>query len=112
MNRVHNLICSSAGWRRRVETELIPWGIEGVELGDRVLEVGPGLGATTQVLSGRLATIDVLELEEDYCRRLRAELPPTVTVTQGDATAMPYPDGSFSAVLCFTMLHHIPQREL
>src|SRR5581483_4978025 len=32
----------------------------------------------------------------------------TVTVTQGDATALPYPDAGFSAVLCFTMLHHIP----
>jgi ubiquinone/menaquinone biosynthesis C-methylase UbiE len=31
-------------------------------------------------------------------------------VTQGDATAMPYPDRSFSAVVCFTMLHHIPTR--
>ena len=25
---------------------------------------------------------------------------------------MPYPDGRFSAVLCFTMLHHIPTQEL
>jgi SAM-dependent methyltransferase len=35
-----------------------------------------------------------------------------VTVTQGDATRLPYPDGTFSAVLCFTMLHHIPSRDL
>jgi SAM-dependent methyltransferase len=31
-----------------------------------------------------------------------------VSVTQGDATELPYPDGRFSAVVCFTMLHHIP----
>jgi SAM-dependent methyltransferase len=29
-------------------------------------------------------------------------------VVQGDATALPFPDGRFSTVLCFTMLHHIP----
>lgn len=112
MNRIHNLICSSARWRRRVERELVPWGLAGVELGNRVLEVGPGLGATTRALADRLGSLDVLELEEDYCMRLRAELSPRVTVTQGDATAMPYPDESFSAVVCFTMLHHIPERAL
>jgi SAM-dependent methyltransferase len=31
-----------------------------------------------------------------------------VDVVQGDATALPFPDGRFSTVLCFTMLHHIP----
>ncbi len=112
MNRIHNLICASGSWQRRVERELIPWGIAGVELGGRVLEVGPGLGATTRVLAERLPHLGVLELDEGYCRRLRSGLPPHVTVTQGDATDMPYADGSFSAVLCFTMLHHIPRREL
>ena len=32
-------------------------------------------------------------------------------MTEGDATGLPYPDGRFSAVLCFTMLHHIPTVE-
>jgi SAM-dependent methyltransferase len=31
---------------------------------------------------------------------------------QGDATKLPFEDRSFSAVVCFTMLHHIPSREL
>jgi ubiquinone/menaquinone biosynthesis C-methylase UbiE len=31
---------------------------------------------------------------------------------QGDATGLPFPDSSFSAVVCFTMLHHIPSPEL
>ncbi|MER3419912.1 MAG: SAM-dependent methyltransferase [Chloroflexota bacterium] len=33
-------------------------------------------------------------------------------VVAGDATAMPFPDASFSAVLCFTMLHHVPSPAL
>lgn len=32
-------------------------------------------------------------------------------IVQGDATALPFDDNRFSAVLCFTMLHHIPRRE-
>ena len=112
MNRVHNLICSSGWWRGRVEQKLVPWGVAGVDLGDRVLEIGPGFGATTRVLAGRLDHLEVLELEPRYCQKLRAELGDRVTVTQGDATRLPHPDGTFSAVLCFTMLHHIPTREL
>jgi ubiquinone/menaquinone biosynthesis C-methylase UbiE len=108
MNRVHNLLCSSGWWARRAEQELVPFGVDGVNLGDDVLEIGPGFGATTRVLAERLAGLSVLELDPDYVRRLRAQFGDAVTVTEGDATQLPYPDGRFSAVLCFTMLHHIP----
>ena len=109
MNRVHNLLCSSGWWARRAEHELVPWGIKDVELGDDALEIGPGFGATTRVLAPRLPRLSVVQLDPGYCERLRAELGNgNVTVTQGDATALPYPDARFSAVLCFTMLHHIP----
>jgi ubiquinone/menaquinone biosynthesis C-methylase UbiE len=112
MNFAHNLLCSSAGWARRVERDLIPWGLKNVELGDDVLEIGPGFGATTRLLSQRVAQLSVLEISERYCARLRAELGDRVTVTQGDATKLPYPDGRFSAVVCFTMLHHIDSPQL
>ena len=112
MNRVHNLICSSRWWSRVVERELLPWGLAGVEPGEHVLEFGPGFGATTRVLAQRPGKLSVLELEPAYCRRLRERLGPEVEVTQGDATEMPYEDGSFSAVVCFTMLHHLPSPEL
>jgi ubiquinone/menaquinone biosynthesis C-methylase UbiE len=49
----------------------------------------------------------VVELDRGYCDRLRSRLGESVSVTQGDATALPYPDERFSAVVCFTMLHHI-----
>jgi ubiquinone/menaquinone biosynthesis C-methylase UbiE len=112
VNRIHNLVCSSGWWSRTVERELLPWGLAGVEPGEEVLEFGPGFGATTRVLAEREGRLSVLELEPGYCERLERRLPPEVTVTQGDATAMPYPDGSFSGVLCFTMLHHLPSPEL
>ncbi|MGO9823266.1 MAG: class I SAM-dependent methyltransferase [Solirubrobacteraceae bacterium] len=107
MNFWHNRICSSEGWAQHVEQNLIPWGLEDVPLGDDVLEIGPGFGATTRLLAPRVERLSVLELSGKYCTRLRAELGDEVEVTQGDATQMPYPDGRFSAVVCFTMLHHI-----
>jgi SAM-dependent methyltransferase len=51
--------------------------------------------------------LTVLELDEGYCERLRRKLA-GVTIVQGDATAMPFADARFSAVVCFTMLHHLP----
>lgn len=108
MNRVHNLVCSSGWWARRAEHELVPFGVDGLELGDDVLEIGPGFGATTRVLVERLGRLSVLELDPGYCRRLREQFGDSVDATEGDATRLPYPDGRFSAVLCFTMLHHIP----
>ena len=35
-----------------------------------------------------------------------------MTVTHGDATRLPFPDKSFSAAVCFTMLHHVPTPAL
>jgi ubiquinone/menaquinone biosynthesis C-methylase UbiE len=95
-----------------VKRDLIPWGLDGVDLGDDVLEIGPGFGATTRLLASKVPKLSVLELEPDYCRKLQTELGDTVAVTQGDATRMPYPDGRFSSVVCFTMLHHIDPSAL
>jgi ubiquinone/menaquinone biosynthesis C-methylase UbiE len=108
MNRIHNVLCASGWWAGVVERELVPFGIDGIDLGDDVLEIGPGFGATTRVLAERVDRLSVVELEPRYCERLRSELAGAVSVTQGDATQLPYDDGRFSAVLCFTMLHHIP----
>ncbi len=107
MNFAHNRLCSSQRWAQRVERDLIPWGLDGVDLGDDVLEIGPGFGATTRLLAPRVPKLSVVELEPDYCERLRRELGDTVTVTQGDASELPHADGRFSSVVCFTMLHHI-----
>jgi ubiquinone/menaquinone biosynthesis C-methylase UbiE len=112
MNRAHALICSSGWWARAVERELLPWGLANVELGDEVLEIGPGFGATTRVLARREGSLSVLELERGYCEKLRRALPERVQVVQGDASRMPFADASFSAVVSFTMLHHLPSRAL
>ena len=112
MNVAHDVICSSRWWARRIERELLPWALEGLDLGDQVLEIGPGFGATSRVLSKRGANLTVLEPEPRYCVGLEHRLERAAQVVQGDGTRMPFPDARFSAVVCFTMLHHVPSPEL
>ncbi len=95
-----------------MERELLPWGLAGLDLGEDVLEIGPGFGATTRVLARRRGSLTVVELSESYCKRLRGTLEDSVEIVQADATDMPFADDRFSAVVCFTMLHHVPSREL
>jgi ubiquinone/menaquinone biosynthesis C-methylase UbiE len=112
MNVAHNMLCSSGWWSKRVKTKLVPWGVAGVGLDGDVLEIGPGFGATTRELAARAGSLTVIEHDEGYCQKLRSAFDGRVTVVHGDATAMPFEDGRFSTVLCFTMLHHIPDRAL
>lgn len=107
MNLVHRRYCRSARWGHHLD-RLLPWATEGVPLtGARVLELGSGPGQTTDWLAPRVGQLAALEYDDDDARAL-AERRPDVEVVHGDATAMPFPDGSFDVVVCFTMLHHIP----
>jgi len=86
---------------------VLPHALDGIDLGRRVLELGPGYGASTRPLAARARSLTVLEYDPLLAARLRAELG-TVRVVTGDATSMGFGAGSFSAVVCFTMLHHLP----
>jgi hypothetical protein len=41
MNRIHLWYCGSDRWSRRVEQQLIPWALKGLDLGPAALELGP-----------------------------------------------------------------------
>jgi SAM-dependent methyltransferase len=113
VNKAHLEFCSSPAWARLVEDELLPWVLDGCELGDDLLEVGPGPGLTTDVLRRQAARLTALELDHDLAAQLAARLAGSnVTVVAGDVTRMPFPDGRFSAAACLTMLHHIPSPAL
>jgi SAM-dependent methyltransferase len=113
VNKAHLEFCSSPAWGRLVEDELLPWVLDGCELGDDLLEVGPGPGLTTDVLRRQAARVTALELDRDLAAQLAARLADSnVTVVAGDATRMPFPGGRFSAAACLTMLHHIPSPAL
>ncbi len=54
--------------------------------GDRLVEIGPGLGALTAPLTERLGHLDVVEIDRDLIARLRQRfLPERLTIHEGDA---------------------------
>lgn len=58
---------------------------------DRVVEIGPGLGALTGPLLRRLDHLQVVEIDRDLIVRLRREYPPDrLTVHAGDALAFDF----------------------
>src|SRR5262245_54606400 len=107
MNRYHRRCCRSPGWSAFISGTVLPRALDGIDLGPRVLELGPGYGASTRPLAARVRSLTVLEYDPLLAARLRAELG-SVRVVHGDATSMGFGAGSFSAVVCFTMLHHLP----
>jgi SAM-dependent methyltransferase len=57
--------------------------------------------------------LTAIEADPVLAQSLRARLQSTnVDVVNGDATAMPFPDGEFSGCAAFTMLHHVPSPAL
>jgi SAM-dependent methyltransferase len=82
-------------------------------LGDDVLEVGPGPGATTDLLRARTERLTALEVDGPAAAALRKRLNDSrVRVVHGDGAAMPFADGSFTGVVSLTMLHHVPTAAL
>jgi SAM-dependent methyltransferase len=113
MNRLHRWYCRSSFWKQRVEQDILPWSLSGVDLGNEVLEVGPGPGLTTDLLRHQCENIACLEIDPVLAGSLRHRMANTnVSVQCGDATAMPFPDQAFSGVVSFTMLHHTPSPAL
>jgi SAM-dependent methyltransferase len=113
MNKQHLEYCSSDEWAEAIRKYIIPGTVEGFELGDDVLEIGPGPGRTTEILRTLTPALTALEIDADLAAALRTRMARTnVTVIEGDGANMPLPDGRFSAALSFTMLHHVPSAEL
>jgi SAM-dependent methyltransferase len=111
MNRLHRWYCRSDAWAARVRDEL-PRVLNGVELGDEVLEVGPGPGLTTDLLRTRVPCVTAIEIDPRLADALRQRtLGQGVEVVTGDATSMPFEATRFSAVVSFMMLHHIPSPD-
>lgn len=113
MNRLHRWYCKSGHWKRTVTDQILPWALDGINMGESVLEVGPGPGATTDWLRHRVNRVECLEIDPVLADALQRRFAGTnVSVRCGDATAMLYEDCCFTSVVSFTMLHHIPTSEL
>jgi SAM-dependent methyltransferase len=91
----------------------VPWALSGVELGQNVLELGPGPGLTTDLLRPTVRRLTAIEVDPRLAQSLSSRLRDSnVAIVTGDATSMPLSDAQFSGVVSFTMLHHVPSPEL
>jgi SAM-dependent methyltransferase len=112
VNDTHLQFLASPDWSRMLETELLPW-IEAVgDLGDDILEIGPGPGLTTDLLRQRVRRLTAVEIDPSLGESLRSRLAGSnVEVVVADATEAGLPDGRFSAAACFSALHHMDSAE-
>lgn len=112
MNKQHLVFCSSDEWAEAVKKYIIPGALDGVDLGEDVLEVGPGPGRTTDELRHMTKKLTAVEIDEALAQQLAARMDGSnVTVVNADATKLPFPDDRFSGAVSFTMLHHVPSED-
>ncbi|HEX6463051.1 MAG TPA: rRNA adenine N-6-methyltransferase family protein, partial [Vicinamibacterales bacterium] len=70
MNLAHRYLCRSKYWKKAVETRIVPWVLEGVDLGSNVLEIGPGPGVTSDLLRGRVKHLTCIEIDRGFADAL------------------------------------------
>jgi SAM-dependent methyltransferase len=109
MNESHLRFLASPRWAQMLENDVFPWVASVADLGDDVLEVGPGPGLTTDRLRRLAARVTAVEVDPALAGALTERLAGTnVEVINGDAGTTGLPDERFSAAACFGVLHHVP----
>jgi SAM-dependent methyltransferase len=85
--------------------------------GERLLEVGPGVGHHALAVAGALAprgTLDVLDLQQEMLdallRRAAAAGITNIAAKQGSAHELPYPDAAFDGAYLSAVLGEIPNQ--
>ena len=113
VNETHLIFLASPEWAQMLETDLLPWVDRVGDLGDDVLEIGPGPGLTTDLVRPRVQRMTAVELDESLATALRDRLAGTnVEVITGDGTQTGLEPDRFSTAMCFSMLHHMPSPDL
>src|SRR5260370_16135429 len=98
MNRYETWFCGTRLWRWVTRRQVLPWVLQGSQLGEHVLELGAGPGAATEEL-GRLAgRVTSLEYDHAFAAKLGARVNGSnAAVIQGDAAVLPVAGGAFSS---------------
>jgi SAM-dependent methyltransferase len=113
MNLPHRWLCSSPRWKQTVTTQVLPWALEGLELGSDVLEVGSGYGFITDQLYRGVEHLTCVEIDKTLADNLRRRTEGrSITVMCESATEMSLADETFDGAVSFTMLHHVPSFAL
>jgi ubiquinone/menaquinone biosynthesis C-methylase UbiE len=116
MSHVQQFVCRSAPWRFFAGSVVLPWALQGHELRGDVLEIGCGSGAMAAEVLRRFPDVRVVASDFDesmvaVAERRLSEFGSRAEVRQADASALPFPDSAFDAVLSFIMLHHVIRWE-
>jgi SAM-dependent methyltransferase len=113
MNRYETWFCGTRLWRWLTQRQLLPWIMQGSELGEHVLELGAGLGAATKELARLAGRVTSLEYDHAFAAKLGARMSGSgAAVIQGDAATLPFADGTFCSAIAILMLHHLRSREM
>lgn len=121
MNLFEKWYCGSALWRYLTRRELLPWMLQGSELGNHLLELGAGPGAATMELARLTPRVTSLEYDHALALKLASRVRTgakhsfqhsNVRIIQGDAAALPFPGATFSSAIAILMLHHLKSCEL
>jgi ubiquinone/menaquinone biosynthesis C-methylase UbiE len=85
------------------------------EVGERILEIGPGTGYYTLDIAewvGPEGRVEIFDLQQEFLDHTAGRAAErglaNVFPTQGDATALPYEDASMDAIVLITVLGEIP----
>jgi ubiquinone/menaquinone biosynthesis C-methylase UbiE len=113
MNVYETWFCGTRLWRWMTRRQLLPWMMQGSELGEHVLEVGAGLGAATEELARLAGRVTSLEYDHAFAVKLYARMNGSNSAAiQADAAALPFADKTFSSAIAILMLHHLGSNEL
>jgi SAM-dependent methyltransferase len=113
MNRFETWFCGSPLWRYVTRRQLLPWVLQGSELGEHVLELGAGPGAATEELGRLAARVTSLEYDHAFAAKLGARVKHSnAIVIQADGATLPFADRTFSSAIAILVLHHLRSSEL
>jgi ubiquinone/menaquinone biosynthesis C-methylase UbiE len=116
MSRFQSAFCRSPPWRSFARRVVLPWALQGFRPQGDVLEIGAGSGAMAAELLAMYPDVRLTVTDFDHemvavaSARL-AQFGDRVTARPADATALPFADGAFDAVLSWVMLHHTIEWE-
>lgn len=98
MNENHAL-CATAEWSEHIRDDVVAYLVAHADLGETMLEIGPGPGAATEWLRHEVERLVAVEADEESAARLASRYAGTnVEVVVGDATRLDCSDARFDSV--------------
>lgn len=97
-------------WSQRLARPFITFA--GVGAGERILDVGCGTGSLTFALPEAADVSEVAAIDFSpvfVAEATRRNSDPRISVSQGDACALPFPDNRFDRALALLVLHFVPE---